>query len=51
MLLTLLNLIKVRKEKEAQIQEMKLQAQTMINNANKVVDVADQMNEIQATGT
>ena len=47
---TLLDLIKTRKDKEAQIQQMKLQANAMINNANKVVDVADQINEIQATG-
>ena len=47
---TLLDLIKTRKDKEAQIQQMKLQANAMINNANKVVEVADQMNEIQATG-
>lgn len=46
---TLLDLLKIRKEKEAQIQQMKLQANAMINNANKVVDVADQMNEIKAT--
>lgn len=43
------DILKTRKEKEAQIQQTKLQAQTMINNATKVVDVVDQMNQVQTT--
>jgi len=44
------DILKVRQEKEAQIQQEKLKANNMINNARKVMDIADQMNEIQATG-
>lgn len=43
------DILKTRKEKEAQIQQTKLQAQAMINNATKVVDVIDKMNQVQTT--
>lgn len=43
------DILKTRKEKEAQIQQTKLQAQAMINNATKVVDVVDKMNQVQTT--
>lgn len=45
----LIDILKNRKEKEAQIQQMKLQANNMINNANKVVGVAEQINQVQTT--
>ncbi len=45
----LLDIIKAQKEKEAQIQQMKLQANQMIDNANKVVGIADEMNQVQTT--
>ena len=43
----LLDIIEDRKEKEAQIQQMKLQAEQMMNSANNVVDTVDQVDEVQ----
>ncbi len=42
-------ILKTRQEKESEIQQMKLQANNLINSANRVVDTADQMNQVQTT--
>jgi hypothetical protein len=47
---TLQDILKSRKQKEAQIQQQKLQAQSMINSANKAMNIVDQMNEVQTAG-
>lgn len=44
---TLEDIIKNRQEDEAQIHQMKLQAEQMMNSANNVVDTVDQVDEAQ----
>ena len=43
----LLDILKSQKEKQALIQNQKLQAQNMINKANNVMNIADSYNEAQ----
>lgn len=46
----LIDILELRKEQEAMIQENKLQAEALMDQANKVMDIQDQINQVQATG-
>ena len=45
----LIDIIEKRQEQMAQIESDKLAAQNMMNQANKVMDIQDQINQVQAT--
>ena len=45
----LIDIIEKRQEQMAQIESDKLQAQAMMDQANKVMDIQDQINQVQAT--
>ena len=45
----LIDILELRKEQEAMIQENKMQANALMDQANKVMDIQDQMNQVQAT--
>ena len=45
----LIDILELRKEQEAMIQQNKMQAEALMNQANKVMDIQDQINQVQAT--